>query len=383
MADPNSFMSAVTAAAKSPSNQTFKRELLPDDTNPGFNKVLQAVLSGIGFAPELGVSDSQEHKDLAKTVEVLDLISNFIPGSAAIKSAPLMVGMAFRPRTSVLGSLTRKSLIEHTSERMPPLSKKEISKYGTDEFLLDDFLPSTRYPREWETYLDRYAGRFPEDFSDMEDVLNLRAGKEVFDMEHAVFDVNGAKEVFNEEVARYSSAGRLPPDFGKKQLNQQVAAVKALQLKDASTEAAKLQKAIDIVSGRTAEKRKIKDFVQLDDLQDLSDETHFLNICIGQSAMDNGKAIPALDVITGKPNKINGPNYGESYYNSLLSGKKKYFSYRPNGVPEFTVEVEATPLGRDITQAYGKDNASLTTKQSNALEELLSSPEYISLFPRR
>jgi hypothetical protein len=102
----------------------------------------------------------------------------------------------------------------------------------------------------------------------------------------------------------------------------------------------------------------------------LAHETDILNHCIGAVGRDNEKYIPAFDTVTGQPNKGTSHSSFSQYSNALAAGKSEFYSYRPKGLPEFTIEVSPPSWNgeRIIAQAYGKEDAALNPEQLKALE---------------
>jgi len=122
---------------------------------------------------------------------------------------------------------------------------------------------------------------------------------------------------------------------------------------------------------RTAEyaaKSPFKDgLVELKDEKDLALESALNRICIGAGNYNNGKWEPAWDPFTGKrtPGLGQGRISGDEYMNRIRGGYQ-YFSYRPNGLPEATIEIN--PQGY-ITQLYGPDNKEVSSRMAKEIED--------------
>lgn len=421
-------------AVKSSKNPTGPKTL-PPDVNPGYPETLQALLSGLGLAPELGVFASQEAKDLARNTDLASIISDLVPGKAtAAAGTKMLMAGSFLPSGARWSTNALKQLTETLAERRatipekelsemfyPVPTKKELSLYGTPESPLDEFLLSTQVDNHFmvtpevrevtpdpftskkilagaEHFAesgDAYKLQFAVDYEkeatrDIQDLMYARRdnvplysfkgnpfdGGHTVDIDVAARDIETAYEHITNLAAKYNI-----PYTQKTTLNQMLPKIKAAY----ETEQAALAKTKDAkeaaTKGRSQEKTMLHGFVELDEPLDLSDETEWLNICIGAIGSDKGKFIPAYNTVTGMPNKPNGPNSFESYYNNLLTGRSKYFSYRPNHLPEFTVEVDSTKSGRGtVLQAYGRSNATLTVEQQKALDTFLNSPEFTTRF---
>lgn len=420
-------------AVKSSKNPTGPKTL-PPDVNPGYPETLQALLSGLGLAPELGVFASQEAKDLARNTDLASIISDLVPGKAtAAAGTKMLMAGSFLPSGARWSTNALKQLTETLAERRatipekelsemfyPVPTKKELSLYGTPESPLDKFLESTRTnnndlgvtPLVREVTPDPFTSKkilagaehfaesgdanklqFAVDYDkeatqNIQDLMYARRDNvplysfgdgpfnNTVDSNAAALDIELAYEHITNLAAKYNI-----PYTQKTTLNQMLPKIRAAH----ETEQAALAKTKEAkeaaTKGRSQEKTMLHGFVELDEPLDLSDETEWLNNCIGAIGSDKGKFIPAYNIVTGMPNKPNGPNSFESYYNNLLTGQSKYFSYRPNHLPEFTVEVDSTKLGKGtVLQAYGRSNATLTDEQQKALDTFLNSPEFTTRF---
>ena len=106
-----------------------------------------------------------------------------------------------------------------------------------------------------------------------------------------------------------------------------------------------------------ATQRLPNDLVELRDKRDFGAETYFLNHCVGAGAADErtGKFLPKWNPVTGE-DLIKGDKFRNSadiYYGLMEKGSARYFSYRPSGIPEATVEIDKN--GK-IRQLYGVNN---------------------------
>ena len=113
------------------------------------------------------------------------------------------------------------------------------------------------------------------------------------------------------------------------------------------------------------------EFVKLESPRDLAQETDVLNHCLGACDRSNDKYIPAFDTVTGESYRkgVAGSSY-ERYKKKLESGESEFFSFRPKGLPQFTVEVDYTTRNNGrIVQAYGAEDRKLTREESGILKD--------------
>lgn len=150
--------------------------------------------------------------------------------------------------------------------------------------------------------------------------------------------------------------------------------------KKAQEEAARLseQKTIeDFTKTRSVELNKSQNllpgFVELTTPQDFAADTYFLNNCVGASGMSvDGKYKPAFHPVTGQQiasEKDLQSSSFQQYQNLLKDGNSRFFSYRPEGLPQLTIEVE--PLNGAIKQVTGLDNRSPTWKERYIVEDMV------------
>lgn len=307
------------------------------------------------------------------------------------------------------------------------VSDKEISKYGTPEFAIDKWLHSTRAfgntpptgvdtvsraqvldettnVRTWnkikaeaikskelipeakdiyeniiqqadKAILKHDGTKLAEDF-----FLAQKQGKDLLysnDVQYPGDDLQEGLQALTNSMQQY---GLTAGDIKDKSLQQITALVhrkddEAVKILRKSMEAKN-----QIISKRTAElfnSQRDPDagmFVKLETPQDLAQETDILNHCIGAISRDNNKYIPAFDTVTGQPNKGIGTGANSSfaqYSAALKSGNSEFYSYRPKGAPELTIEVSPSNWNgeRIIAQAYGFEDALPTPAQLTEIEK--------------
>lgn len=308
------------------------------------------------------------------------------------------------------------------------ITPKELSKYGTPEFVLDKWLSSTiNYPFERPSHLQTitsknigktaeaglvragnqgliYAQDTIKSYKDRgieipESLLrDVEGNKDMILRQGRIFeDLNLAnktgKELFHARgnqtlkgditdaiytLQRSIDEHQIPVESLEDKSLQQIASIvhkkddESIRILKKSMEAKN-----QIISKRTAElfnTQRDPDagmFVKLTDPRDLAQETDILNHCIGAIGRDNDKYIPAFDTVTGKINpKTNAGNTSFDQYNlGMQNGTSEFYSYRPKGLPEVTLEVKNSLNSwsdkKWVAQAYGKEDAALTAQQAD------------------
>ena len=298
------------------------------------------------------------------------------------------------------------------------LSNKEINKYGTTDSILDKYLPSTNDaldlevvgPREVKltdfleqnpginmlklraNIMARRAREFQRDPTDsnkeafsasQNGLLNaliqndarmplveddIRALRDqikdktpiyTFD-DYSVFgeyygDIPRALDKIDGLV---SKSNYTPEQLSKKSLQQLLGIADAVQKvinKDTAV-------VVDYTKQRTAELKAQQglpnDLVELRDRRDFGAETYFLNHCVGAGGAEEttGKFLPKWNPVTGEVilKNNNFQNSADIYYGFMERGIARYFSYRPEGLPVATVEVDKYG---NIKQLYGEKNS--------------------------
>lgn len=309
--------------------------------------------------------------------------------------------------------------VPHNSLLLSKLSSKEVAKYGTPEFVLDKYLTSTvlhdgRAPgtikeidlpalldsnnvrelkavnesiAEIEKSGKRYsrldnavknlqrgvlnAGTLVEDYN-----LSTKQGKKLLrdNTGMAMDDVGRGIVRLNEKLIEL---GITKEEFQDKSLQQIKSLVNKKEEETIKILKKSQDKKVEIISNRTKElassQRGAEDgFVRLVEDKDLAHETDILNHCIGAVNRCNDKYIPAFDTVTGKLNKAKDTNSFKDYKDMLESGDSEFYSYRPKGMPEFTIRVDRTlGVGNEglVVQAHGFEDANLTKEQLNALKK--------------
>jgi hypothetical protein len=298
------------------------------------------------------------------------------------------------------------------------LTKKEMAKYGTEEFVLDKYLRST-------TALD---GRMPPSYDkltvkdilrdqDSADIGMLNAGRAgmsdsskesaaiinsmILKKADLIEDFTKAQKEGKDLIASESDfypsmdiAAGLRAMVGKARefgvpedqiAGKTLPALHSIIQKGEDKALKELQASVaardEAITSRTQELMSVdtpiaKGFTKLKTVQDLSDETCVLNHCVGSIGMDNNRYIPAFDPVTGKPHKWTSDTAewnasSASEYEKRMENGHEYYSYRPEGIPEFTVEVSEYEGKKYITQSFGTDNKPVTPDDNPALKSFM------------
>lgn len=195
---------------------------------------------------------------------------------------------------------------------------------------------------------------------------------------HATGDILDAASTMARTLAE---AGHNPEQLSKKTLQQLVGLTQKEERAILEKQAKSVQTLTEHTTRRTVElqtKQKLspesKGLVQLENEKDLATETAFQNICCGAGRVDQNtrRYVPAWDPITGKREPGLGAvsTSGDNFKERMDSGRSLFFSYRPNGVPEATIELNAKT--GDIIEIAGKNNDPMDPKLKDAVLKALA-----------
>ena len=343
---------------------------------------------------------------------------------------------AFRPSNSKLLPSTITGLrkqLDYTSQNNPSpaplagkLSDKELSKYGTPEFILDKYLPSTKEGGnpKWLGARELPLSTFIQSAA-MEDlasaariqaiiaketthpdamkgaqinVQRLANGADLLDRIPLEPDIRAFRDQITTKEPIFTAAVRsthLPgasdigaalkqihslaqqSKFTSEQLDKKSLAQLLGIAKDVEKEANKSKEVIaDFTKQRTAqlsqEQGLMPGFVELKSKADFGAETEFLKHCVGAGGADQatGDFLPKWHPITGETLIQNGKfnNSAEIYYGLAEKGKAKYISYRPEGIPVATAEIDK--FG-NVSQLYGFKNSKVPDDVKAKFDEAL------------
>ncbi len=112
-------------------------------------------------------------------------------------------------------------------------------------------------------------------------------------------------------------------------------------------------------------------FVELKQPADFGAETEFLNHCVGAGGYnrDTKKYLFQHHPISGREVLKNENSSYSKYKRALDSGESRFFSYRPEGVPELTIEVGIK--SKEIRQVYGKNDRSPTKEELQKVRDFV------------
>lgn len=239
--------------------------------------------------------------------------------------------------------------------------------------------------------LNRYTERINENLDELANVRRLavqhvrgksdaeKAGKEFY-----IADAYAVGDDIDKAIFRYAQDlefSPLSPDqLFKKSLQQllmhadDMAKVKAGLLRKEEESLAKLP---EFTEARTAtlqaEQGLPGGFVELKHPADFGAETELLNHCVGAGGYDAATKKYKFQVhpISGREVIKSSDSSYAGYKKDLESGDSRFFSYRPEGVPELTIEVGARD--KSIRQIYGKNDRLPTEDEEMKVIEFLDS----------
>jgi len=112
-------------------------------------------------------------------------------------------------------------------------------------------------------------------------------------------------------------------------------------------------------------------FVELKHPADFGAETEFLNHCVGAGGYDaaTNKYKFQVHPISGREVIKSSDSSYSQYKKALDSGESRFFSYRPEGVPELTIEVNIG--SKEIRQVYGKNDRSPTKEELQKVRDFV------------
>jgi len=375
-------------------------------------RVLRKNLTDLVSDPENALEKTADNidKEVLSKKNLQDPAQWLAPGSGA------MVG-AFRPVESKLmpsSLLKLRALLNKEAGKedliLSKISDKELSKYGTTDFLLDKYLPSTIaghadsiYAREMKLreFLNTYTmedlklntknlaraanNKFANPpFTRIQEYLLSDLKRYHNDTASGELDVRAYRDQIKDKLPIYdfdeSGAGDrwigdIPTaidtlqsildkskyteeQLSKKSLQQLLGIAKEVEEASNKDAAAILKYTKERTASLKATQRLPNDLVELKDRRDFGAETYFLNHCVGAGGAEEttGKFLPKWSPVTGEVilKNNNFQNSADIYYGLMERGQARYFYYRPEGLPVATVEVDKYG---DIKQLYGEKNS--------------------------
>ena len=391
-------------------------------------RVLRNNLTDLVSDPENALEKTADNidKEVLSKKNLQDPAQWLAPGSGAIVGAfrpvesKLMPSSLLKLRALLNKEVGKEDLI------LSKISDKELSKYGTTDFLLDKYLPSTIYDYTDSIYAREMKLREFLNTYTMEDLkLNAknlaRAAKDEFanrpftriqeyllsglkryhnDTASGELDVRAYRDQIKDKLPIYDFdefgagnrwSGDIPTaidtlqsildkskyteeQLSKKSLQQLLGIAKEVEEASNKDAAAILKYTKERTASLKATQRLPNDLVELRDKRDFGAETYFLKHCVGAGAADErtGEFLPKWNPVTGE-DLIKGDKFRNSadiYYGLMEKGSARYFSYRPSGIPEATVEIDKN--GK-IRQLYGVNNTEVPSDIKEKIIRGLSS----------
>ena len=236
--------------------------------------------------------------------------------------------------------------------------------------------------------LNKYTERINENLDELANIRRLavqhvrgksdaeKAGKEFYTAYASAVGDDIDKAVYR--YAKDLELSPLSPDqLSKKSLQQLLMHADDLAKKKEKIlrkEEESLAKLPEFTKARTAtlqaEQGLPGGFVELKHPADFGAETEFLNHCVGAGGYDaaTNKYKFQVHPISGREVLKNPKSFYTEYKKALDSGESRFFSYRPEGVPELTMEIDTRDFS--IKQAYGKNDRQPTQEEFAKLQSL-------------
>ena len=205
----------------------------------------------------------------------------------------------------------------------------------------------------------------------------VRAGKDFY-----IADNRFVNQDIGEAIRKYAddldSSPLSPDQLSKKSLQQLLMHADDLAKSKAEIlrkEEESLQKLPEFTKARTAtlqaEQGLPGGFVELKQPADFGAETEFLNHCVGAGGYngDTKKYLFQHHPISGREVIKNSDSSFSQYKAAMDSGESRFFSYRPEGVPELTIEVRIK--SKEIRQVYGKNDRSPTKEELQKVRDFV------------
>lgn len=204
----------------------------------------------------------------------------------------------------------------------------------------------------------------------------VRAGKDFYiaDNEFVNIDIGRAVRKYAQDL---DSSPLSPDQLSKKSLQQLLMHADDLAKRREELlrkEEESLAKLPEFTKARTAtlqaEQGLPGGFVELRHPADFGTETEFLNHCVGAGGYDAATKKYKFQVhpISGREVIKNSASSYSNYKKALDSGNSRFFSYRPEGIPELTMEIDTRDFS--IKQAYGKNYRRPTQEEFAKLQSL-------------
>lgn len=213
------------------------------------------------------------------------------------------------------------------------------------------------YAREYGPDVRAFVGQI----KDKQPIFQVWPSSALDDIDHAIQSVSKILE-----TSPYTTE-----QLSKKSMDQLLGVVKQIEAKQTKD----IKVIADFTKQRTAqlntEQGLPPGFVELKTKADLGAETEFMNNCSGAGGAHptSGKFLPKWHPITGEQliKDIPSGSSADKYWKGIESGNIRMFSYRPEGLPEVTIQVD-TRLKR-VTEVAGKDNGNIPVTMKDKIDE--------------
>ena len=208
---------------------------------------------------------------------------------------------------------------------------------------------------------------FRGQIKDKKEIWRIATSQEAYD------DINYAADILGSLFRRTGIT-----ELKGKTLQQLVAkAEEAQQIIDIESSKALLERSAmtEAIKQRTIDLNKTQGlptgFVELKTPQDFAAETEFLNICIGGAGIrPDGTYKPAFHPVTGKQmiqNRDLEDSTYEAYQQKVKNGTSRFFSYRPEGLPQLTLDVRSDTGA--LKEVRGLNNRDPTYDENKIIQE--------------
>ena len=216
------------------------------------------------------------------------------------------------------------------------------------------------YAREYGPDVRAFVGQI----KDKQPIFQVWPSSALDDIDHAIQSVSKILE-----TSPYTTE-----QLSKKSMDQLLGVVKQIEAKQTKD----IKVIADFTKQRTAqlntEQGLPPGFVELKTKADLGAETEFMNNCSGAGGAHptSGKFLPKWHPITGEQliKDIPSGSSADRYWKDIESGNSRMFSYRPEGLPEVTIQVD-TRLKR-VTEVGGKNNEDIPTQHKTIVDKFMA-----------
>jgi hypothetical protein len=280
------------------------------------------------------------------------------------------------------------------------LSSKQLQQYGTEKFPLDPLLPhskmnlqdainflSIRVPTGKP--ITAQEAKFLRDLHAYEAAGNRPSAKTILLADRirnkTSYDFY-TRSAFEDDILPALSI--LESTIKKKQLTpgriqqKPLASLVSIHQTDVLEEQKTFQSTLKKIQERTSQLQHDGPIVKINDIRDRSADTFVLNNCVGSYSNPTGKQfIPVYHPGTGlqlaSQREITQGNH-IGYTDEIRSGKVDIYSYRPNGIPVLTIEIDRT--SGQAVQVLGQNNRKASPEEWAAIQPYLDKIQQRTVF---